>query len=145
MPPKPINNNQEIDQALKDFESKSNEGQAAPVNHIQGTITPQNTQAPIKQVEGVSFDTDTAVDSYKAIKLYNETKTPKMVKLVMKASGGGVKNQKTAEWLLLGFVAAAIGISLYLIFGKNLSQKKFSSAEIEQMKQTQMQEISANK
>jgi hypothetical protein len=107
-------NNTEIDQALKEFEAKNNEGQTAPVNQVEGIITPQNTQAPIKQEEGVSFDTDKEVEKYTAIKFYKETVEPKMVKAVIKYSGGTVKNQRQAEWILLGFVVVAIGISLYL-------------------------------
>ena len=115
--PQSTSNNNEIDQALKEFESKQNEEQTVPVNHIQGIITPQNTQTPIKQEEGVSFNTGTEADSYKAIRLYNETATPKMIKAVIKYSGGAVKNQRQAEWLLLGFVVVAIGLSLYLFLG----------------------------
>jgi hypothetical protein len=55
-----------------------------------------------------------SAESYKAIKFYNETDTPKMVQLVMKYSG--VKEQKQAEYILLGFVVLAIGISLFLFF-----------------------------
>jgi len=40
-----------------------------------------------------------------------------MVKAVIKYSGGAVKNQRQAEWILLGFVVVAIGISIYLFFG----------------------------
>ena len=72
--------------------------------------------------EGVSFDTDdyTKSESYKAIKLYNETSTPKMVKLVMKVSRGAIKDQKKAEWTLLGFVVLVFGISVFLFLHFNL-------------------------
>lgn len=40
---------------------------------------------------------------------------PKIVQLVMKWAG--LKEQKQAEYLLLGFVILAIGVSLYLLFG----------------------------
>jgi len=107
------NNNQEIDQALKAFE-KDNPNQTHP---ITGVITPQTTESPTKQVEGVSFDTDKDVETYRAIRFYKETVEPKMVKAVIKYSGGSVKNQRQAEWVLLLFVFVAIGISLYLVFG----------------------------
>jgi hypothetical protein len=42
---------------------------------------------------------------------------PKMVQLIMKWSGGAIKEQRQAEYVLLGFVAVAIGISIYLMFG----------------------------
>jgi hypothetical protein len=111
MPPTTPNNS-EIDQALKEYETKS--GEAHPT--VPGVITPKTNQPPTKQVEGVSFDTDKEVDSYKAIKIYNETATPKMVKAVIKYSKGAVKDQRQAEWILLSFVIIAVGISVYLIF-----------------------------
>lgn len=119
MPPQPTPNNSEIDQALKEFEAKSTEGQSVPSqgHPISAVITPQSSQTPSHKVEGVSFDTD--IESYKAIKIYNETATPKMVKAVMKLSGGAVKDQRQAEWVLLGFVVVVIGISIYLAFGFN--------------------------
>ncbi len=42
---------------------------------------------------------------------------PRMVGLVMKWSRGAIKEQRTAEYILLGFAIVAIGISLYLFFG----------------------------
>jgi hypothetical protein len=126
----PIPNNTEIDQALKEFEAKNNEGQTIPSNQVQGIITPQNTQAPHKEVEGVSFDTDKEVEKYTAIKFYKETVEPKMVKAVIKYSGGTVKNQRQAEWILLGFVAVAIGISLFLVFRGSASGLKSPTLDI---------------
>ena len=42
---------------------------------------------------------------------------PKIVQLVMKWSGGAIKEQKQAEYVLLGFIILAIIISLFLVFG----------------------------
>ena len=114
-------NNTEIDQALKEFEVKSSQGQATPENHIQNVMTPQ---ASTHEVEGVTFDTDKEVEQYTAIKFYKETVEPKMVKAVIKYSGGTVKNQRQAEWILLGLVILMIGISLYLVFGNMRINKK---------------------
>jgi hypothetical protein len=112
MPPQPnIPNNTEIDQALKEFETKFNQE-----HPVQATITPQSSTTPSHEVEGISFDTDKEVESYSAVKFYKETVEPKMVKAVIKLSGGTVKNQRQAEWILLGFVVMAIGISLFLVF-----------------------------
>ncbi|MFZ3011485.1 MAG: hypothetical protein WA060_00585 [Minisyncoccia bacterium] len=55
--------------------------------------------------------------SYEAVKFYKESTTPKIVELVMKWSGGAIKEQKQAEYVLLGFVVMAMGISIYLVFG----------------------------
>ncbi len=90
MPPETkIPDNSEINQALKEFETKS-KAEAA---------------------------------SYKAVKFYNETSTPKMVQLVMKLSGGAIKEQKQAEYVLLGFAILAIIISLFLFFGNPFADK----------------------
>lgn len=117
-------NNTEIDQALKEFEAKSKEGQNTQSTQdrsgIQAVITPQTKK---KEVEGVSFDTGTEVDHYTAIKLYEETGTPKIIKAVLKYSGGAIKNQKQAEWILFGFVIVAVGISIYLFFGAGASNR----------------------
>jgi hypothetical protein len=115
-----IPNNAEIDSALKEFEAKSNQE-----HPIQGTITPQqNLETHSEEVEGVKFETE-GVESYSAIKFYKETIEPKMVKAVIKYSGGAVKNQKQAEWFLFGFVVVAIGISIYLLLSGTNSNKAY--------------------
>ena len=43
---------------------------------------------------------------------------PRMVRLVIKLSGGAIKEQKQAEYVLLGIAAVAIAISIYLFFGR---------------------------
>jgi len=45
-----------------------------------------------------------------------QTPTPKIVEWVIKYSGGAIRDQKQAEYVLLGFVIVAIGISLFLVF-----------------------------
>ena len=52
---------------------------------------------------------------------------PKMVQLVMKWSG--FKEQKQAEYVLLGFVVTAIGVSLFLFFLKGGAIKKNVNVE----------------
>ena len=100
-------NNLEIDQALKEFEAKSNTG------GIQGTPRVlANSSIPKKEVSGITFETD----SYKAVKFYNETKAPKIIQLVIKYSRGMIKEQKQAEYALFGFVVIATFISLFLFF-----------------------------
>jgi len=42
--------------------------------------------------------------------------TPKIIQLVMKYSGGYIKDEKQASYVLVGFVAVAIIISLIIIF-----------------------------
>ena len=100
-------NNSEIDQALKEFEAKSAPSEAQQTPNVS-KIPP----IPPKEVAGVSFETD----SYKAIKFYKETDTPKMVKLVMKLSGGAIKEQRLAEYVLFGIVVLMFVASFYFFF-----------------------------
>lgn len=72
------------------------------------------------EVEGVQFETD----SYKAVKFYDETDNPKIVRLVMKYSGGAIKDEKQAYWVLFGFVVLVVAVSLFLFFGGGGGSKK---------------------
>ena len=46
-----------------------------------------------------------------------QTSTPKIIQWVIKYSGGSIKNEKQANYVLIGFVAVAIVVSLFLFFG----------------------------
>jgi hypothetical protein len=46
-----------------------------------------------------------------------QTPTPKIVQWVIKYSGGTIKDEKQANYFLIGFVAMAIIVSLFLFFG----------------------------
>lgn len=46
-----------------------------------------------------------------------QTPTPKIVQWVIKYSGGAIKNERQANYVLIGFVAVAIIVSLILVFG----------------------------
>jgi len=59
---------------------------------------------------------------------------PKIVQWVMKLFGGAIKDERQAEYVLLGFVIVAIGISLYLFFGSGNKQPKIPAEVLEQMK-----------
>jgi hypothetical protein len=82
-----IQGNIDINQALKEFETKSSQEQ------MRQTIT----AAPISNV-------------------------PKIVQLVIKWSGGAIKEERQAEYVLLGFVIVAIIVSLFLILGGGTSK-----------------------
>lgn len=73
--------------------------------------------------------------SYKAMKFYNEPNTPKIVKLVIKYSGGAISDEKQANYVLFGFVVVAIVVSLFLFFGVGNTQQKPTTTSINQMKQ----------
>ena len=133
MPPNPnIPNNSEIDQALKEFEAKSNNdliiGQTEIYPKVQAVITPQTSKTETNEI---SFDTN--IDSHKVAEIYNETKTPKIVKIVIRFSGGVIKNQRQAELVLFGMVILMIGVSVYLSFGAESASKKITPAMIQEM------------
>ncbi|MCR4284140.1 MAG: hypothetical protein NUV64_02375 [Parcubacteria group bacterium] len=50
-----------------------------------------------------------------------ETPTPKIVGVVIKYSGGYIKDEKQASYVLIGFVVLAIVVSLFLFFGSGSS------------------------
>ena len=54
--------------------------------------------------------------------------TPKIIQWTIKYSGGLIKNEKQANYVLIGFVVAAIIISLVLVFGggKSATQENFT-------------------
>ena len=128
-----IPNNEEIEKALQEFGVKSNEVQppASQEHPISAVITPQNPQNSSREVEGVKFENE----SYRAIKFYKENVAPKMVSAVIKYSGGAVKGQRQAEWVLLGFAILMMGISIYLVFGgvNNNSMTKEQQAQIKKV------------
>ncbi len=53
-----------------------------------------------------------------------QTPTPKIVRLVIKYSGGYVKDEQQANYVLIGFVAVAIIFSLFFIFGGGSSKSE---------------------
>lgn len=59
---------------------------------------------------------------------------PKMVQLVMKLFG--LKEQKQAEYVLLGFVVVAIGVSLFLVFKESVNEIKAPTPDIINMPQS---------
>ncbi|NCS68189.1 hypothetical protein GW777_07500 [Candidatus Peregrinibacteria bacterium] len=73
-----------------------------------------------------------------------QTSTPKIVQWVIKYSGGLIKDEKQANYVLIGFVVLAIIVSLFLIFGGGHTQRKLTPAEIEQMQQEREKLIPAN-
>ncbi len=66
---------------------------------------------------GVQFQ-DTG---WRAMKYYREPIAPKIIQWTTKYSGGLIKNEKQAQYALLGFVVLVIIISLFLFFGMSTS------------------------
>src|SRR5258708_1936283 len=87
--------NNEINDALKQFETQ--------VATTGGTTIPLDSGDSIERVPVAA--------SYSA--------PSKMTERLMKYSGGIIKDERQAEYVLLGFVVVALGISFYLFFGGN--------------------------
>ena len=69
----------------------------------------------------------------KSPEVLQNSDVPKMTQMVMKWFG--IKEQKQAEYLLLGFVVLAMGISLFLVFGGGNKQPMPSNATLQMIKQ----------
>jgi len=69
-------------------------------------------------LSGSLKDSGTGVkfEEYRAPRSYYPG-TPKIIQWVIKYSGGLIKDEKQASYVLIGFVAVAIVIVLFLIFG----------------------------
>ncbi len=70
----------------------------------------QNNEPPRIIFEGEEFQ--------RPARSFN-SENPKMIQWVIKYSGGYVKDETQAEYVLIGFVALAIIVSLFLFFGGN--------------------------
>lgn len=63
---------------------------------------------------GVKFEDS----GWKAMKYYREPTTPKIIQWTMRYSGGLIKDEKRASYVLIGFVVMVIIISLFLFLGE---------------------------
>ena len=70
-------------------------------------------------LSGALKDTPDSQNGYRAIKYYHESNAPKIIQWTINLSGGLVKNEKQAGYVLFGFVAIAIIIALFLFFNGN--------------------------
>ncbi len=98
--------NADIQDALRQFEASSD---AAPTqaNPTATAPTPQK-----KEVSGISFETD----SYAGFKYVKQSDTPKIITMVKNYSGGIIKEDKHAEYVLFGLIVVIILISVSLVF-----------------------------
>lgn len=134
MPPETkIPNSSEIDKALKEFElsRKSNPGQTQNIPEAPKVVeTPSNSEIDQAvqefQIKSTLEKTEEVQEVSKASEL------PKMVQFVIKYSGGAIKEQKQAEYVLLGLVVLMLAVSFYLFFGGGNKQQKLTPAQLEQ-------------
>jgi len=55
---------------------------------------------------------------------YISSTTPKIIRWLIKYSGGLIKNERQATYLLLGFIVFIVVISLFLIFSRGGESKR---------------------
>ena len=67
----------------------------------------------LKEFEAKAY----AEQTQKNLEISKNSDTSKMVQLVMKLSGGTIKEQKQAELVLLVFAIIVFAVSLFLFFG----------------------------
>lgn len=61
--------------------------------------------------------------SWKDTKIYTKPKSPQIVTYIFNHSGGIIKNDKQATYVIAALCTAIIIISFYIAFGKNKTQK----------------------
>ena len=87
-----LSGNAEIQKALKELESEQGGVETPQVSETVDVLKSQRMQIP------------------------QDSDTPKMIGLVMKYSGGLIKEEKQAEYFLLGVVVFMFALSAYFFF-----------------------------
>ncbi len=81
--------------------------------------------------ENNNLSTGVQFEDYKPAYSFNtNTPSPKMIQWVMKISGGLIKNQNQANYILLGIAAIAFIISIFLILGEGNGRKTVDEAKM---------------
>ena len=93
----------------------------------------QDIQAALREFEAKSAGEPNALHAAAMPDVSPEI--PKMVRWVMKISGGAITGQKQAEYVLFGFVVVAIGISFYLFFGRSSKTSSVDKIKVEKKMQ----------
>jgi len=96
----------DLNQALREFEEKSTLEQAP-----DASLNSKTSEISGDEESNIKFE----IDNLKSAKL-DTRDVPRMVGWVMKFSGGAIKKQKTAEYVLLGFAIAIFALSLFFFF-----------------------------
>ncbi|MBU1956689.1 hypothetical protein KKF09_03475 [Patescibacteria group bacterium] len=101
---------------------------------------PNNKQEEEETSSGDVFtDSSTGVGfqegNWRALKYYRGPQTPKIVQWVIKYSGGLIKDEKQALYVVFGFIALMIIITLSLVFSENgiRTRKTFTPSDEELM------------
>ena len=87
-----LSGNAEIQKALKELESEQGGVETPQVSETVDVLRSQRMQIP------------------------QDSDTPKMIGLVMKYSGGLIKEEKQAEYVLIGLVILMFALTFYFLF-----------------------------
>ena len=90
-----IDNNTDIDQALKEFEAKSVAEETPSISEVS-----------------------------------KDSEMPRMVRWIIKLSGGAIKDQRQAEYVLLGLVVLMFAVSFYFFLGTGNSRPAISPNDL---------------
>jgi hypothetical protein len=129
-----IPNNAEIDKALREFEmQKSN---VAVAQAVPEPPKAPEASADLEIAEALKeFEAKSGAEEVQPSgEVLKTAGMPKMVVLVIKYSGGAVKDQRTAEYILLALTAAMFALSFYFFFrGSGNGAPQPSPAQLNQM------------
>ncbi len=103
--------NADIQNALSEFEASS-DAVPAQSNTAAASVPTQTQTTQKKEVAGISFETD----SYAGFKYVKQSDTPKIITMVKNYSGGIIKEDKHAEYVLFAIIVLIALISLFLVF-----------------------------
>ena len=120
-------NTTEIDEALNEFQAQNSQ-KGQNFSEVQKTSVPT-----LDNELGIEFED---YNKMRQSNLDSHDDMPRIVKLVVKLSGGAIRSKKTAEYVLLVFVVVVFLISLFLVFGGVNKSKspQLSPTQLEEMK-----------
>lgn len=109
----------EIDKALKEFEMQKSGISQTSQDPTSPVITPKDIPKGLDDL-GIHFEED----KWRQATPSSALKTPKMIQLIMKYSGGAVKDEKQASYVLFCIVIINISIAAFLVFGGSFSSQE---------------------
>ncbi len=102
------------------------------------SITPSSKNSEISELVQTFEEDYQSIQTPKEPIALKNSENSRMATVVMRLSGGIIKKQKHAEYILLGFAVLAIGVSFYLFFVGNYKSKsrQVSDDLLQQIKQS---------
>ena len=141
----PSDISKKAEEAFKEFQLQHSHNQ--PESVTKQDAPKQKIETVTQVIPGIEealkkFEEKSIIEQQQKKPLENkrEPQTPKMVRLVIKYSGGLIKEERSAEYVLLGFAILFFSVSLYLFFRGNITSKNVQqppAGVLEQMKQMQ--------